>query len=116
MKTYHDDPSLALELGIFAKTFRRSSIDGVFDAVAGYGLKCAQWNWACVPGLSSLPESVPVETCRAVARAARRSGVRICAASATFNLIQPEVREKGLALLPALAEAAISIGCETLTL
>src|SRR5882724_8502362 len=94
-------PDQVLELGIFAKTFRRSSIDEVFDAIADLGLTCTQWNWACVPGFPSLPENVNVETTRAVARAAIRSGVRICAVSTTFNLIQPAALETGLSRLPA---------------
>jgi sugar phosphate isomerase/epimerase len=110
-----DRSQLALELGIFAKTFRRTSIDEVFDAIAFYGLTCTQWNWACVPGLSSLPEAVPRETSRAVARAALRNSIQISAVSATFNIIQPGVREEGLARLPALA-AAVSMGCHLLTL
>jgi len=110
-------PGQVLELGIFAKTFRRSSIDEVFDALAAHGLTCTQWNWACVPGFSSLPEKVPVETTRAVTRAAARSGVRICAVSTTFNLIQPSAAlEAGLSRLPALAKAAIAVDCDLLTL
>src|SRR5215813_3763053 len=116
MKTDFFNPDEVLELGIFAKTFRRSSINDVFDAIADQGLTCTQWNWACVPGFSSLPEAVPRETSRAVARAAARNGIQISAISATFNLIQPGVREEGLARLPALAEAAVSMGCHLLTL
>ena len=101
-------PDEVLELGIFAKTFRRSSIDEVFEAIAAHGLTCTQWNWACVPGFSSLPENVPAETTRAVARAAAGSGVRICAVSTTFNLIDPSALEAGLSRLPALAKAAIA--------
>lgn len=46
-------PDEILELGIFAKTFQGTSIDGVFEAIAQHGLSCTQWNWACVPGLTS---------------------------------------------------------------
>jgi len=109
-------PDEVLELGIFAKTFRRSSIDEVFEAIAAHGLTCTQWNWACVPGFSSLPENVPAETTRAVARAAAGSGVRICAVSTTFNLIDPSALEAGLSRLPALAKAAIAVDCDLLTL
>lgn len=116
MQTSLYRPDQVLELGIFAKTFKRSSIEEVFDAIASYGLTCTQWNWACVPGLSSVPEDVPVEVTRTVARAAARSGVRICAVSATFNLIQPAALETGLSRLPALAKAAVTIGCDLLTL
>jgi len=109
-------PDQVLELGIFAKTFRRSSIDQVFDAIAAHGLTCTQWNWACVSGFTSLPERVPIETIRAVARAAASSGVRICAVSTTFNLIQPAALAAGLSRLPALAEAAVGVDCDLLTL
>jgi len=109
-------PDDVLELGIFAKTFRRPSVDGVFEAIAQHGLSCTQWNWACVPGLSSLPERVSVEACAQVKHAAASSGVRIIAVSATFNLIDPVARDRGLALLPAQAEAAISLDCGLLTL
>jgi hypothetical protein len=109
-------PDRTFELGILATTFRRSSVDEVFDAIAGYGLTCTHWDWACVPGFSSLPSAIPVETARSVARAAARSGVRICSISAAFNLIQPLVRDRGLSRLPALAEAALSVGSDFLTL
>lgn len=109
-------PEQILELGIFAKTFRRSSIEEVFHAIAQHGLSCTQWNWACVPGFSSLPADVPEETARAVKHAARSAGVRIVAISASFNLIQPTAREQGLARLPALAKAAVAVGCDLLTL
>src|SRR5215475_6018072 len=105
-----------LELGIFAKTFPRKSIGEVFNAIAAHGLTCTQWNWACVPGFSSLPESVPAAITSAVARAAACSGVRICAVSATFNLIDPPTLQTGLSRLPALAKAAIAVDCDLLTL
>lgn len=69
-----------------------------------------------MPGSSSLLENVCVETTRAVARAAARSGVRICAVSTTFNLIQPSALEAGLSRLPALAKAALAVDCDLLTL
>src|SRR5215471_11544112 len=109
-------PGQVLELGIFAKTFRRKSIGEVFDAIAAHGLTCTQWNWACVPGFSSLPESVPAAITNAVARAAVCSGVRICAVSTTFNLIEPPTLQMGLSRLPALAKAAIAVNCDLITL
>ena len=109
-------PNSVLELGIFAKTFQKASIEEVFDAIASSGVTATQWNWACVPGFSSLPEAVPVPVTRAVARAASQEGVRICAVSATFNIIQPAAFETGLSRLPALAKAARAIGCDLLTL
>ena len=116
MQSLYITPDQVLELGIFAKTFRRASVDEVFDAIAGCGLSCTQWNWSCVPGLSSLPESVPAEITRAVYQSAARSGVSICAISATFNLIEPASFKIGLSRLPELAKAANAIGCNLLTL
>jgi hypothetical protein len=87
MQSPYFTPDRVLELGIFAKTFRRPSVDDVFDAIGDCGLGCTQWNWGCVPGFSSLPESMPAEITRSVYRAAARSRVTICAISATFNLI-----------------------------
>ena len=74
-KMHAVDRDVPLEVGIFAKTFQRDSVDEVFEAIASHGLTCTQWNWACVPGLSSLPDSVTPETTRRVARAALGSGV-----------------------------------------
>ena len=105
-----------LELGIFAKIFRRPRIEEVFDAMAQRSLTCTQWNWACVAGHSTLPQVVLTDTARTVVRAAASSGVRIAAISATFNLIEPVARERGLALLPAQARAAVSVNCDLLTL
>jgi sugar phosphate isomerase/epimerase len=110
------NPDSVLELGIFAKTFQRASIEEVFDAIADNGLTVTQWNWSCVPGFSSLPETVPVPVTRAIARAATRADVRICAVSATFNIIQPAALEAALSRLPALARAARAINCDLLTL
>jgi hypothetical protein len=90
------DRDVPLQVGIFAKTFQRDSVDEVFEAIAGHGLTCTQWNWACVPGLSSLPDFVTTDTTRRVARAALSSGVRIVAVSMTFNLIQAETRKRAL--------------------
>jgi sugar phosphate isomerase/epimerase len=105
-----------LELGVFAKTFRRPSVNEIFDTIAGHGLSCAQWNWSCVPGLPSLPESVPAEVLQSIRSAAASSGVNICAVSATFNLIEPKAFRMGLSRLPELARAANAIGCDQLTL
>jgi sugar phosphate isomerase/epimerase len=116
VQSHYVNPDRVLELGIFAKTYRRASVDEVFDAIAGCGLSCTQWNWSCVPGLSSLPESVPAEITRSVYREAARSRVSICAISATFNLIEPASFKMGLSRLPELAKAANAIGCNLLTL
>ena len=46
-----------MRLGIFAKTFSRPTVEGVFDAVREHGLNCVQFNMACA-GLPSLPDHI----------------------------------------------------------
>jgi len=46
-----------MQLGIFAKTFVRPSLEATLDAVASHGLSCVQFNMACV-GLPTLPEAI----------------------------------------------------------
>ena len=44
-----------IELGIFARTFTRKTLEENLDAVTRHGLSVVQYNMACA-GLPSLPE------------------------------------------------------------
>ena len=46
-----------MQLGIFAKTFTRPTLEAVLDAVADHGLRCVQFNFACA-GLPSMPDQI----------------------------------------------------------
>ena len=46
-----------MRLGIFAKTFARSSPEGVFDALASHDLRETQFNMS-VAGLPSMPDEI----------------------------------------------------------
>ncbi len=46
-----------MRLGIFAKTFSRPTVEGVFDAVKEYALSCVQFNMACA-GQPTLPDDI----------------------------------------------------------
>ena len=46
-----------MRLGIFAKIFARSTLEGIFDAVREHGLDCVQFNLACA-GLPTLPAEI----------------------------------------------------------
>ncbi|WP_308636824.1 hypothetical protein [Paenibacillus silvisoli] len=46
-----------MELGIFAKTFGRSSIEAVFDAIREHGLSKTQFNMSCA-GLPAMPDAI----------------------------------------------------------
>jgi sugar phosphate isomerase/epimerase len=58
-----------MKLGIFAKTFDRSSVEAVFDAVRDAGLRVTQFNMSCA-GLPSMPESIPMSLAYSVGEAA----------------------------------------------
>lgn len=107
----------ATQLGIFAKTFPRSSIERNLDAVAGHGLGVVQYNLSCA-GLASLPEQVPTGLAARIGASAAARGIRIAAVSGTFNMIHPdrEVRRAGLRALRTVAGTCAALGTRTITL
>jgi sugar phosphate isomerase/epimerase len=105
------------ELGIFAKTFARPTLEANLDAVAAQGLGVVQYNMAGA-GLPSLPEQIAPELAARIGAAARARGIRIAAVSGTFNMIDPfaERRQRGLRRLRVLAGACAALGTSIITL
>jgi sugar phosphate isomerase/epimerase len=99
-----------MRLGIFAKTFERPAVEGVFEAVKAHGLDCVQFNMSCA-GLSSMPDAIDPTTLDRIRAAAQASGVEIAAVSGTYNMIHPDaqVREQGLRRLGTLAAASVGL-------
>lgn len=108
---------MPLTLGIFAKTFARPDLAQTLDAVAGTGLRCVQFNFACC-GIPTVPPTLDDALLRSVQDELQARGITVAALSATFNLIHPDrvQRREGLQRLPALARAAQALGCPLLTL
>ena len=106
-----------MELGIFAKTFVRPSLEEVFQAVADQGLGMVQFNFACV-GLASLPDRIEAALLDRIRRATTCHRVSIAAVSGTFNMIHPDARqrEEGLRRLGVLASACARLGTSVITL
>lgn len=106
-----------MRLGVFARTFSRSSPEGVFDVLVGYGLGETQFNMS-VAGLPSLPEEIPPDLADRIRVAAAERGISLAAVSGTFNMIHPdrEVRREGLRRLGVLAGACEGLGTSTITL
>src|SRR5258708_34096054 len=98
-------------IGIFAKHVSRSTPEELFDALAGFGLHCAQFNAACL-GIPSLPDQLDTALWRRVARAAPSARVKIVALSATLNLLdENKVRlSDKFRRLEGLAQGAIIFG------
>lgn len=106
-----------MRLGIFAKTFPGADPLTVLRAATGAGFAAVQYNMAC-SGLPSMPDAIPDEVVRAVAQAARVTGVAVPAVSGTYNMIHPDpaVRATGLRRLGAIIAAAPAMGAGLVTL
>jgi sugar phosphate isomerase/epimerase len=105
------------QIGIFAKHLSRPTTEELFEAIAGYGFNCIQFNAACL-GIPSLPDAIDETLWHRAARAARSAGVKVVALSATFNLLD----ENKLRLadnfrrLELLAQGATILGTDLVTL
>src|ERR671910_619493 len=106
-----------MRIGVFAKTFARSSPEGVFDALVGYGLGETQFNMS-VARLSPLPDEIASALADRVRVAAAERRIALVAVSGTFNMIHPDlgVRRDGLRRLGVLAGACERLGTSTVTL
>lgn len=111
------DRRRVMRLGIFAKTFSRPTVEGVFDAVREHGLGCVQFNMACA-GLPTLPDDVAPSLATRIHEASMSRGLEIAAVSGTYNMIHPdhEVRQTGLRRLRTLAAACHGMGTSVITL
>ena len=106
-----------MQLGLFARTFARPTVEEVFDAVGRLHLRCVQFNFACA-GLPGLPEAVPAELADRIRRAADERRIAIGAVSGTFNMIHLNVRlrREGLRKLEVIAGACARLGSRVVTL
>lgn len=107
----------ALELGIFARIFARRRAEDVAAAIAEAGFTVTQFNLSCI-GLPTLP---PVEIdlgLPAIAAAFLERGVRIWGLSATYNVINPDLkkREEATARAKCLISRAPALGVEVVTM
>lgn len=106
-----------MNLGIFAKTFQRPTVEDVFTAVSGCGLRVVQFNFANA-GIPTMADAYPVVLLKRVQRAAAARGITIAAVSGTWNMIHPDsrVRRAGLSRLRKLARACRWMGVPIITL
>ncbi len=106
-----------MQLGIFAKTFPRSSLEETLDAVRGHEIGCVQFNMSCA-GLRPMPEEIPQELADRIREEMDRRDLTMSAVSGTFNMIHPdpERRGDGLRRLEVLAGACRRMGTSMITL
>ncbi len=106
-----------MQLGIFARTFPRPTLEETFHAVVEHGLRCVQFNMACA-GLSSLPDRIESDVVDRIRKAATTREINIAAVSGTYNMIHPdrEQRQVGLQRLRVLVSACKGMGTSVVTL
>jgi sugar phosphate isomerase/epimerase len=105
------------KLGVFAKHISRAAPEELFDALAGFGFDCTQFNAACL-GIPSLPDQIAIALWRRAARAAQAAGIKVVALSATFNVLDQNQSRlaDNFRRLKVLAEAARILDTDLLTL
>jgi sugar phosphate isomerase/epimerase len=106
-----------MRLGIFARTFSRPTVEGVFDAVREHQLDRVQFNMACA-GLPTLPDDIAPSLAIRIHEASMSRGTEIAAVSGTYNMAHPdpEARQAGLRRLRTLASACHGMGTSVITL
>jgi sugar phosphate isomerase/epimerase len=106
-----------MQLGIFAKTFPRPTLEETLDAVADRGLTELQFNMSCA-GLTTLPERIDEDFCVWIARSIKQRGMTMAAISGTFNLCDPDTSrlQDNLNRLDVLAAACRWLDTRIVTL
>ncbi|MEP0520235.1 MAG: sugar phosphate isomerase/epimerase [Hyphomicrobiales bacterium] len=106
-----------MKLGIFAKTFSGDQPNTVLKQCFDAGFPVAQYNMAC-SGMASMPAVISGSDCTIIRDAALDSNVDLCAISATYNMIHPDltIRNEGHKKLEVIASAAQKMGIKLLTL
>jgi sugar phosphate isomerase/epimerase len=106
-----------MQLGIFAKTFVRPSLEEAFDAAKANGLDCVQFNFSCA-GLPTLPETIEPGLARLIKSAVECRSLSMPAVSGTCNLIHPDPaqRAEGVRHLQTLIRACPGLGASVVTL
>ncbi len=106
-----------MQIGIFAKTFSRPTLEETLDAVVAHGLYYVQFNMTCV-GLPSMPDQIDDALADRICQAMQARQITMAAVSGTFNMIHPDVekRRDGMKRLRVLASQAKHMGTQIITL
>jgi sugar phosphate isomerase/epimerase len=86
-----------MQLGIFAKTFARPTLNEVFSSVREHGFGCVQFNFACA-GLPTLPQEIDSDLPVRIRSELGRCSLTMAAISGTCNLIHPRIAQRNVDL------------------
>jgi sugar phosphate isomerase/epimerase len=106
-----------MQLGIFAKTFERPTVEETFTTIASHNLHATQFNMSTV-GLASLPDEVSDNEIQEIKQASKTYNIQLSALSGTFNMAHPDAkhRQHELKRFAVLVEAAKRLETPILTL
>ena len=100
-----------MQLGIFAYTFVRPTVEEVFDAVRAHGMANTEWNYVAIEQ-QEVPDEVDPAFAKRVREAASERGISVDSIAGYTNLVDPdpERRRAGLQRLCGLIRAARAHG------
>ncbi len=78
-----------MKLGIFARTYIRSSLNDVLDEILHQGFETVQFNLSSA-GVATLPTNLEDGASRRILTEFQIHGLDMCAVSGTFNAIHPD--------------------------
>lgn len=106
-----------MEIGIFSKTFERSTLAEKLDAIAAHGLRAVQFNMDCA-GVAEMPEQIDPALCKQIRQEFAQRGITMAAVSGTYNMVDLDLeqRRRGLQRLRTLAAACHDMGTSVITL
>jgi sugar phosphate isomerase/epimerase len=96
-----------MDVGIFARTFPRPTLEETLDAVVEHNMRHIQFTMQCA-GLEPLPAEIPAEIVSRIREAVLARDLTMTALSGTFNMAHPDERVviEGLRRLELLVLAA----------
>ena len=106
-----------MQLGIFAYTFVRPTVEQVFDAVRAHGMANTEWNYVAIKQ-QEVPDQVDPAFAERVRVAAAERGISVDSIAGYTNLVDPdpERRRAGLQRLCGLIRSARAHGAGTVAL
>lgn len=106
-----------MQLGIFAYTFVRPTVEEVFDAVRAHGMTHTEWNYVAI-ARQEVPDRVDPAFAEHVRNAAAERGISVDSIAGYTNLVDPDPvrRRAGLQRLCGLIRSARAHGAGTVAL
>ena len=78
-----------MQLGIFAYTFVRSTVEEVFDAVRAHGMANTEWNYVAI-AQQEVPDRIDPAFAQRVRGAAAERGITVDSIAGYTNLVDPD--------------------------